>query len=126
MKVEFSKNLFLILGAVLLGVIGQLSMKHGMSQVKIITSGVGELAASLSKALMQPFVTAGFLLYGISALVWLMVLSRVELSYAYPMVSIGYVAVVILSRILFHEHVTGMRVLGIVVICAGVFLISRS
>jgi multidrug transporter EmrE-like cation transporter len=126
LKGDVAKNLMLILGAVLLGVVGQLSMKHGMSQVKMTTSGLGQLISSLAKALTQPFVTAGFLLYGVSALAWLVVLSRVELSYAYPMVSVGYVAVVILSRIIFHEHVTAVRILGTLVICAGVFLISRS
>lgn len=126
MKGVLAKNLLLIFGAVLLGVLGQLSMKHGMMKVRLITGSVGDLAASLIKALGQPFVCAGFILYGVSALAWLVVLSRMELSFAYPMVSIGYVAVVILSRFLFGEQVSVIRLVGTFVICLGVVLVSRS
>ena len=126
MKGDLAKNLLLILGAVMLGVVGQLSMKQGMMKARMDTSAVGSLVTSLGKALLEPFVTAGFLLYGISALAWLVVLSRVELSFAYPMVSVGYIAVVILSRFIFHEQVSVIRLVGTFVICLGVFLISRS
>ncbi len=126
MKSELVKNLMLILGAVFLGVVGQLSMKQGMGQVVMRLGGVGDVVSSLIRALSQPFVTAGVALYAISALVWLIVLSRVELSFAYPMVSIGYIAVVILSRLIFHEQVSAVRIAGTVVICLGVVLISRS
>ena len=126
MRGDLAKNLMLILGAVLLGVVGQLSMKHGMGRVVMKLGGVGELASSLVRALSQPFVTAGVALYAVSALVWLVVLSRVELSFAYPMVSIGYIAVVILSKLIFHEQVSAVRIVGTLVICAGVVLISRS
>ena len=126
MKGDLTRNLMLILGAVLLGVVGQLSMKHGMTKVKMVTAGVGDLVVSLARALTQPFVTAGFVLYAISALAWLIVLSRVELSFAYPMISVGYIAVVLLSRVIFHEHVSFIRLLGTFVICLGVVLISRS
>jgi len=125
-KGDLSKNLMLILGAVFLGVLGQLSMKQGMNQVVVRTTGTVELASSLARALVQPFVTAGVALYAVSALVWLVVLSRVELSFAYPMISVGYIAVVILSRLIFHEQVSAIRVLGTLVICVGVILISRS
>ncbi len=126
MRSELAKNLMLILGAVFLGVLGQLSMKHGMSHVVLRTGAAAELVTSLARALIQPFVTAGVALYAVSALVWLVVLSRVELSFAYPMVSVGYIAVVILSRLIFHEQVSAVRVLGTLVICFGVVLISRS
>ena len=89
MKGDLAKNLALILGAVFLGVLGQLSMKHGMGQVVIRTTGIVDLVSSLARALIQPFVTAGLGLYAVSALVWLLVLSRVELSFAYPMISVG-------------------------------------
>ena len=71
-------------------------------------------------------LVAAFAVYGISALVWMIVLSRVNLSYAYPMVSLGYVFVVILSRYLFGESVTMLRLAGTLVIGVGVILISQS
>ena len=126
MKGELVKNLMLILGAVFLGVVGQLSMKHGMGQVVMKLGGIGEVVSSLVRALSQSFVAAGVALYAVSALVWLVVLSRVELSFAYPMVSVGYIAVVILSKLIFHEQVSAFRIVGTLVICFGVVLISRS
>ena len=121
-----TKNLILILASIILGVCGQLAMKNGMMGVKLSASSVAVLVNGFLRALMNPFVIGGIGLYAMSALIWLMVLSRVELSFAYPLVSIGYIAVVLLSRVLFHEHVTGVRIAGALVICAGVFLITRS
>ena len=121
-----TKNLILILVSVFLGVMGQLAMKNGMMGVKLHATTPLVLLGGLFRAIGNPFVIGGIGLYGVSALVWLMVLSRVELSFAYPLVSMGYIAVVILSRFLFGEHVTAVRVAGTVVICLGVYLITRS
>jgi len=121
-----TKNLILILTSIILGVCGQLAMKTGMMGVKLSASSVGVLVNGFVRALANPFVIGGIALYGVSALIWLMVLSRVELSFAYPLVSIGYVAVVVLSKVLFHEQVSVVRIAGALVICAGVVLISRS
>ena len=121
-----TKNLILIFSSICLGVCGQLAMKNGMMDAKLSASSVSVLVNGFVRALMNPFVIGGIGLYGISALIWLMVLSRVELSFAYPLVSIGYVAVMLMSRVLFHEQVSGVRIAGALVICAGVFLISRS
>jgi drug/metabolite transporter (DMT)-like permease len=62
----------------------------------------------------------------ISAASWLVILSRVELSYAYPLISIGYILVMILSKYLFNETLTGYRIAGTLLICGGVFMITRS
>ena len=64
---------------------------------------------------MNPMVLLGFVFYGLSAALWLIVLTRADLSYAYPLLSMGYVAVVFLSRVFFNEAVTTTRVLGTVV-----------
>ena len=120
------KNLILILVSVILGVTGQLAMKNGMMGVKLSAASAGVLVSGFARSLLNPFVITGIGLYALSALVWLMVLSRVELSFAYPLISIGYIAVVILARVLFHENVSPIRIAGAVVICLGVFLITRS
>lgn len=121
-----TKNLILIATSVVLGVCGQLSMKSGMMGVRLSGASLGALLGGLAHAVIDPFVIGGIVLYACSAAVWLVVLSRVELSFAYPLVSTGYIAVVILSRVLFHEHVTLVRVAGAAVICLGVVLITRS
>ena len=123
------KNFLMIVVCVVLGVCGQLLLKHGM------TSGaggddevdqVGEVIPRLLRAAMNPAVVTGFVFYAVSAALWLIVLTRAELSYAYPLLSMGYVLVVILSRFFFQEAVTPMRFLGTLVICFGVYLISRT
>jgi len=106
------------------GAVGQLSMKHGMNMIGKIHAA--QVVQKLGAAFLNPFVLVGFLLYAISALVWMIVLSRVNLSLAYPMVSIGYVVVVVLSRYLFQEPVTVLRLMGTLVIGVGVIMISQS
>ncbi|MDP6529111.1 MAG: EamA family transporter [Gemmatimonadota bacterium] len=120
------RNVLLILVCVALGVCGQLLLKHGMSSPGIRVTAASQIPAMIGRAIATPSVVSGFLFYGLSSVLWLVILTRVELSMAYPMLSIGYVLVVFLSRFFFHEHVTPMRILGTLVVCLGVFLISRS
>lgn len=120
------KNVLLILVCVALGVGGQLLLKHGMSADRDAVDRMDEVLPRLAKAAINPVVIAGFLLYALSAALWLIVLTRAELSWAYPMLSLGYVLVVLLSRVLFHEAVTPPRLVGTLVIVAGVWLISRT
>jgi multidrug transporter EmrE-like cation transporter len=69
-------------------------------------------------------VVLGFALYLLSALSWLIILSRVDLSFAYPLISIGYILIMVLSRFMFNEQLTTLRVAGTLMVCAGVFVIS--
>ncbi len=120
------KSLLLIFVSVILGVVGQLSMKQGMLKVGYVSLELTKLSSSFFHIITTPFVLLGLFLYVVSAMFWLVVLSRVDLSYAYPMISIGYVLIVFLSWMLFHEHISSGKVLGILLICSGVFLVARS
>jgi multidrug transporter EmrE-like cation transporter len=120
------KNLLLILTCVALGVGGQLLLKYGMTSSGDQVDEVRDVVPRLLGAATNPIVITGLLLYALSAALWLILLTRVELSFAYPMLSLGYVLVVVLSRVLFHEQVTPARLLGTLVVCFGVFLISRT
>jgi multidrug transporter EmrE-like cation transporter len=120
------KDVLLILVCVFLGVCGQLLLKHGMASSGDEVDEVREVVPRLLHAATNPVIIAGFLCYGLSAALWLIVLTRSDLSFAYPLLSTGYVFVVILSRIIFHEHVSPVRVLGTLVIIFGVYLISRT
>ncbi len=120
------KSLPLIFVSVILGVLGQLSMKQGMLKVGYVPLELAKFGSSFSRIITTPFVLLGLFLYAVSTMFWLVVLSRVQLSYAYPMISIGYVLVVFLSWLLFHEHISYSRILGVLLICGGVLLISRS
>jgi len=118
------KDVLLILFSVSLASTGQMLLKYGMIKVGRI-SGIESIPSKLLTALINPFVLLGLFVFGISALSWLIVLSRVKLSIAYPMVSLGYAAVVILSWLIFKEPLKLVSLVGCAVVIVGVFLISR-
>jgi drug/metabolite transporter (DMT)-like permease len=68
----------------------------------------------------------GFTLFGLSSVVWLVVLSRVELSFAYPMVSMGYILTLLISWKFLGECISPMRWIAVCVICAGVAMLAKS
>jgi multidrug transporter EmrE-like cation transporter len=115
----------LVLISVLLGVSGQLSLKQGMKNI-----GNFELrnfaSAKVFKLVTEKFVGIGIVLYVIATLLWLVILSKAELSFAYPMLAIGYILIAIFSKIFFNENVTFVRFLGILLISTGVFLLLKS
>jgi len=116
------KSLAFLLLAMLLAAAGQLLLKHGMSQVGRLEG----LSWELFRALSQPAVLAGLFLFGLSSLFWLVLLSREKLSYVYPMVSLNYVFIVILSRLFLREAVPPFRIVALTVICLGVVLYGLS
>jgi drug/metabolite transporter (DMT)-like permease len=120
------KHFLMILVCVLLGSAGQLALKHGMTAVGRFSAETHQLLPTFVRAFSNPWVIAGFTCYGLSSLMWMVVVSRVPLSLAYPMISMGYVIVVIMSRFLLNEEVSALRFAGTLVICAGVVLVSRS
>jgi uncharacterized membrane protein len=119
--------LALVFMAVALGSVGQVSMKHGVSAAQITIGAFGPQAfLNAFRAIFTPYVFLGFVLYGISSLIWLMVLKTQELSYIYPMIAVGYVVVVFLSWFFFGDRIGWDRMAGVALICAGVVLVARS
>lgn len=116
----------LIMLGVMLNAGAQLALKEGMRRVGhfeflwVNAAPVGWQMAT------NPFVAFGIGLYVLSVVVWLLVLSRVDVSFAYPMLSVGYIVNAIAAYYLFGEDLSVMRVSGILVIVAGVYLITRS
>lgn len=120
-------SLLLIFLSISIAVGGQLCLKIGMDQVgKVAIVGISSAASFAKGVVTTPLVVFGLFLYALSAGIWLVVLSRVELSFAYPMVGLSYVLVVLLSAVFLGEHVSAVRWLGALVILAGVVLISRT
>ncbi len=116
----------LILLDVLLNVAGQLSLKFGMSKMGNFSLTAADLSSVFLRAALNPYVLVGLLCYGTGFLVWLIVLAKAEVSYAYPMISLGYVFTAVLAWQLFGENVTLTRLAGIFITCLGVFIIARS
>lgn len=116
--------IYLILASVFLSSLGQILVKYGAGNLDL-NFATGAIS-SIIEILKNVPVMAGIITYGLSFLLWIKVLSKVELSYAYPMVSLGYVLVMIFSYFVFKENITFIRVLGVVFIITGVILIARS
>jgi multidrug transporter EmrE-like cation transporter len=116
----------LLMLGVLLNASAQLLLKAGMNRI-------GEFEFHLSNALPIGLQIAtnipimlGIAAYVISVLVWLLVLSRVDVSVAYPMLSLGYVVNAIAAYYLFAEPLSALRVGGIFIILMGVLMVARS
>jgi multidrug transporter EmrE-like cation transporter len=118
--------LLLICLDVALNVAGQLSLKYGMSQIGNFSLSLSALPPVFLRAATSLPVILGLFCYGLGFMVWLIVLAKAEVSYAYPMISLGYVFTAILAKMLFGEAVTLTRMAGILITCLGVFIIARS
>ncbi|MBN3033036.1 MAG: EamA family transporter [Candidatus Saganbacteria bacterium] len=117
-------NYLIMAVSVGLAIAGQLLMKRGM--ISFGTFPVSQLAINVIPMFLNPWVFIGLACFGLSSVFWLVVLSRMELSLVYPMVSVAYVVVALLSWYFFKENLTLVRWAGIAVIVLGVILISRS
>jgi len=116
----------LILLGVLLNTSAQLLLKAGMSQIGHFEFSLAN-AVPIGLKVMGNFpIITGLTMYVLSVAVWLLVLSRVQVSFAYPMLSIGYIVNAVAAYYLFGEPLNSMRVLGIFIIIAGVYLVAQN
>jgi multidrug transporter EmrE-like cation transporter len=119
-------TLFPLLLATVLGVVGQLVLKYAMSQMGALQLSAGGVPMLIWRMATSPYVIGGLLIYGLGTFFWLIFLSRVPLSYAYPFVSLGIVLGLLSAWGLFHEQVPPLRWVGMLIVCAGVVLVSRT
>jgi hypothetical protein len=120
-------NVFLVaLTSIILSVAAQFLLKLGMSSLEIKQALAQPITYRLPwTVITNKFVFSGFLLYGFGALVWLKVLSTWDVSKAYPLVGLGFGLAVLVGMAL-GESVTSFRVLGVLLICQGVWLVANS
>jgi len=111
--------------SIAMSVVAQFLLKLGMSS-PAVKAGMAQPSAALAGALLtQPYLLAGFTMYGLGAVVWLSVLSHWDVSKAYPLVGVGF-ALTALVGMLMGEHLSAPRLGGIALICAGVWVVARS
>jgi drug/metabolite transporter (DMT)-like permease len=115
-----------IMVSVLTGAAGQVMLKRGMGSMGPLTLTVSQLASTLWRIGTNPYVILGLAIYVSGTVFWLVALSRVDLSYAYPFASLSYVVMLAASWLLFDENISLVRLLGTLVVGVGVLLISRS
>lgn len=115
----------MLIVALLLGAVGQVALKKALTNYTDIHGDIHGLGMLL-QAMMTPGVVFGLACYVLSTVLYLFVMSRIDLSLLYPMVAMNYVFVTVLSRLYLKEEITWLRVVGLTVIIAGVVIISRS
>lgn len=115
----------LMLMSVFLGSVGQIMMKSGSDRLGNLTLSPSTLLSDLLRILRIPEFGMALLLFGVSSLIWMKVLSKNELTHAYPLGSMSYVFVMVLSALLLHETLTVSKVLGALVIVSGIFIMHR-
>ena len=125
--VAMRTSVLLIAGSVSLGVVGQLSLKVGMNRVGAIdAASLARPMETLARVVSVPMVWVGLACYGLSAALWLVILSRFDLSFAYLMLAAMYVLIPLLSWLVLGEQIPPLRWLGMVVVVSGVVIVARS
>lgn len=115
----------LILAGVLLNAAAQLFLKSGTNTLGVISFSSAGWFGQAVRVGTNPHIIGGMFCYAFSLIVWIMALSRVPVSIAYPMLSIGYVVSAVAAYFLFGETLDVARWTGIGFIIIGVFLVSR-
>jgi len=119
-------SLSLLMLGVILNASAQLLLKAGTNAVGHFEFTVANILPVGTKIALEPHILGGMLCYVVSLGVWIMGLSRVPVSIAYPMLSVGYVLNALAAWHLFGESLTAQKLVGIGFIIAGVFLVTRS
>ena len=116
----------LLMLGVFLNATAQLLLKAGTNAVGQFEFNAGNIVPVGMKLALEPHILGGVICYVVSLVVWILGLSRVEVSIAYPLLSIGYVLNAVAAWYLFGEALSMTRLAGIGVIIVGVYIVARS
>lgn len=122
-----SGTLALILLSVTLSACAQVLFKLGVSSVMVREATVStSMFGRMLAFLLSPGVIGGLALYGIGTVLWLGVLTRTELSQAYPFVGLGFILTALFGYLFFQDTLNGARIIGTLLVTAGIVLVARS
>ena len=118
--------LLLILTSVLLSAIAQITLKMGMSS-SIIQQAIASASnvAVFQSIATNLYVLGGLTLYFASAAVWLFVLAKVDVSFAYPFVGLGFIATMMLAYFINGEILSTTKIVGTLCIAIGVAIVAQ-
>ena len=119
-------NYLLIVCSILMATGGQLCLKQAMLNIGYVELKLELLPEVITKVISSPFVYLGAGLYGLAGILWLVVLSRFELSRVQPLTAVVYIFILFFSWFLFKENISWIRISGVMAIALGLFLVSRS
>ncbi|WP_313801722.1 EamA family transporter [Cytobacillus sp.] len=115
-----------IIGTIVFTVYGQIVLKWRMQIYNELPVNIVEKVIYLIKLLLDPFILSGFISAFIASLFWMVAMTKFEISYAYPFTSLSFVLVFIISIFLFSETVSVGKIIGLLLVVAGVIVTSKS
>ncbi len=116
-----------VIASVLLSALAQIALKAGMSRPEVLDALADGSAGGIALAVAgQPWVAVGLGAYGLGMLVWLFVLSRIDVSLAYPFVSLGIVVTMALGYLVFGEVMSAARLVGAGLVVAGILVLATA
>jgi multidrug transporter EmrE-like cation transporter len=114
-----------IFGTILFTIVGQLLLKWQMAKVGQLPNPLGAKLLFLLTCFINPFIIIGFVSALVASLCWMAAMTKFDLSYAYPFMSLSFVLVLVLSAFLFNEPITVYKILGLGLIVAGIIVGTR-
>ena len=115
--------IIIILSGILCASLGQVFWKLGMNAVGAIENFS---ISGIVSMFLNPLVFLGLLMYGLSTIFWLIALSQKDLSYVYPFIALTFIIVLLLSKFLLHENVGIYRIVGTLIIIAGLIIVVNT
>ena len=123
---EFGLGYLYILGTIIFTVYGQLIIKWRISPYGPLPDRLIEKIQFLLHVLLDPYIISGFVAAFIASFFWMAAMTKFDLSFAYPFMSLAFVFVLIMSVVLFKEPLTIHKVIGILLIVLGIIITSKS
>ena len=118
-------TLLIVLISITLSAVAQVTMKYGVSQPDI-QRNLAEPITVLGYLATNGYVLAGLSLYGISAVFWLFVLARLDVTVAYPFIGIGFLLTMVFGAMALGEPIGALRIIGTLLVVTGVALVAQS
>ena len=119
------KGFSLVFISISMGAVGQLLLKIGADKIGSLSFSADSFFSDILKIIKTPQILGGMVFFGVSSLLWIKVLTRAELSLVYPLVSLSYIIVAVLSYLVLRENFTMQKILGIAVIIFGVLVLNN-
>ena len=116
---------FCLAMTILLSVYGQFVFKWRVAAAGPLPDDWDSRLRYVGMLLLEPWIWSGFAAAFLASLFWILAVSRLELSYAYPFISLSFVLVFLLAALFFHEAVTPGKLIGLVLIVAGLVVAGR-
>ena len=114
-----------VLGSILCTVYGQIIVKWQVAKAGALPAAFSERIPFMARLIFNPWILSGIFAGFLALVCWLAAMTKFELSYAYPFMSLAFVLVLVLSAFLFHEPLTVAKILGVLLIIAGIVVGSR-